>query len=66
MQFVQQMLIIGQDFVEELLIRFTEQLFEWGQIGWTVAAALAAVEERVDSLSVGRRDETGPSTGCIQ
>ena len=53
-------------FVEELLVGCLQQLFERRQVRRTVAAALAAAEKCVDSLSVGRSDEAGPSTGCIQ
>ena len=50
------MLVIDQYFVEELLVRLTEQLIEWRKFGRTVTTALTAVEECVNSLSIGCRD----------
>ena len=49
-------------FLEELLISSFQQLFERRQISCAVVDALAAGQESVDSLSVGRLDESGPST----
>ena len=63
---MKQMSVTVCEFLEELLIGSFQQLFERRQISCAVADALASRQEGVDSLSVGRLDETRPSTRCIQ
>ena len=62
---MEQVSVTVRQFVEELLIGSFQQLFERRQISCAVADALAAGQEKIDSLSVGRLDETGPSTRRI-
>ena len=62
---VQQVSLIQLYFVKQLLVGCLQQLFERRQVRRTVAAALAAIEKCVYSLSVGRSDEAGQSTGCV-
>jgi len=52
-------------FLEELLISCFQQLFERRQISCAVTDALAASLKSVDLLSVGRLDESRPSSRSI-
>ena len=56
---------IHSNLVKELLVRCSQQLIERRQIRRAVAASLAAEEEGVDSLPVGRLDEARPGAGCV-
>ena len=60
------MTVVQDDFVEELLVGGLQQLFERRQIGRTVAAALAAIKEGVDSLAIGNCGESAPSARRIK
>ena len=51
--------------VGELPVRGFAQIFELRKVGRTIAAADAAAQEAIDSVSVERVCESPPSTGCV-
>ena len=57
---VQCVIRIVQSLAEQPVIRLFQQLVKLWQIRWTVAAALAPSQKRVDSLGIGRRYEASP------
>jgi hypothetical protein len=64
--FVQEVVGVVNDFVEELLVSRLAQLFVRRQVGWTEARSSAATQESVDSLAVGQICETPLCTSYVQ
>ena len=60
------MVIIRLKPVAELPVRCLALIFEWRKVWRTIAAADAAAQEAIDSVSVGRVCESPPSTGYVK
>ena len=62
----QEMVLVTNELVEKLLVRFLAQLFKRWQVCRAVATSLVAEEEGVNSLPVCHLDESAPSARRVQ
>ena len=60
------MVLITNDLVEKLLVRFLAQLSKRWHAWWAVATSLAAEEEGVNSLQVCHLGESAPSARRVR
>ena len=56
----------SDNFAEQFITNVLAQFLERRQVGWAVSVASGSIYHRVNSLKIGRPDETTPRTGSVR
>jgi len=56
----------SDNFAEQFIVSVLAQLLERRQVGWAVSVASGSIYHSVNSLKIGRFDETTPRTGSVR